>query len=176
MKFGPWARIMWGITGASLKTNDMRDDAFDKGADFMKNPLGAFSKTFLVYSGTLLNEFQILNWKELMTKHSKGMASLNGLTKTTRSLDFALEQTQCTTSNDSKLKPVLFVYSIGNKNGFNGFRLVDNRYTPFPHEQEYLMMEGYYIYVLDIVENFQVVNTNGEMIKYNNKKITVVYL
>jgi len=74
------------------------------------------------------------------------------------------------------LKPVLFVYSVLNKNGFNGFRLTDSRYTPFPHEQEYLMMEGYYVYVLDIVQNVQIANTNGDMIKYNNKKITVVYL
>ena len=38
------------------------------------------------------------------------------------------------------------------------------------------MMEGYYVYVLDIVQNVQIANTNGDMIKYNNNKITVVYL
>jgi len=47
---------MWAILGSALKSNDMIVDSFDKGADFMKDPLGSLSKSFLVYSGTLLNE------------------------------------------------------------------------------------------------------------------------
>ena len=75
--------------------------------------------------------------------------NLNGITSATKNLEVALEFSKCERATKDDQKSVLFVYSITNYNGFHGFRLND-KYTPFPNEHEYLLTEKFPIYVLGI--------------------------
>jgi len=79
---------------------------------------------------------------------------LNGITSTSRNLEIALTSSQCTTSYGDDLEPVLYIYSITNYDGFRGFRVNEPNYSAFPHEQEYLLCEGFKVTVLGSEEDF----------------------
>jgi len=68
---------------------------------------------------------------------------MHGSTSTSKSMDVALGFSKCGTKYDDNKQAVLFVYSIYNYGGFNGFRLNDKKYSVYPGEQEYLLMEGF---------------------------------
>ena len=77
---------------------------------------------------------------------------------------------------DSDDKCVLFVLLMKNYQGYIGFRLDNELYTPYPHEQEYLLSEGNDIHILD-VEEYRIRNETPELKdEYNNKLITIIYL
>lgn len=42
--------------------------------------------------------------------------------------------------------------SVRNYLGFHAFRMNDDRYTAFPQEQEYLLMEGMFLWVMKVEE------------------------
>ena len=65
-------------------------------------------------------------------------------------MDVALSFSKCDTDYDDDQTPFLFVFSILNYNGFKGFRVDDSRWSVYPQEQEYLLMEGFQIFVLDV--------------------------
>ena len=73
-----------------------------------------------------------------------------GSTSTSQNLDVALGFSKCHTDYTDDQQPVLFIYSIENYDGFNGFRMTDKRYSMYPSEQEVLLMEGFEVYVLDV--------------------------
>ena len=73
-----------------------------------------------------------------------------GSTSTSQNLDVALGFSKCHTDYTDDQQPVLFIYSIENDDGFEGFRMTDKRYSMYPSEQEVLLMEGFRVYVLDV--------------------------
>ena len=55
--------------------------------------------------------------------------------------------------------------------------MTDDRFSVYPHEQEYLLMEGFRVWILDVEDGVQIENDTTEVLKkYNGAKITVVYL
>lgn len=58
----------------------------------------------------------------------------------------------CTKSRDMSYIPVLFVISVRNYLGYHAFRMNDERYTAYPQEQEYLLMEGIFLWVMKVEE------------------------
>ena len=63
-----------------------------------------------------------------------------------------------------------------NYSGFAGFRNTDERFTAYTHEQEYLLVEGLKVYVLDVEPNVEFINTRAGLGRWNGAKVTVVYL
>ena len=73
-------------------------------------------------------------------------------------------------------KHVLFVYFVKNVTGFNGFRLTNSNYSAFYSEQEYLISEGFQVWVLGIEDKVIIRNNNDELKKFNGKCLTIIYL
>lgn len=120
-----------------------------------------------------MNTDWIEDWRKQIGKNE---IDLHGIMNTSKNLEVALNYTKCHTEYAAEQQPVLFVYSIRNYNHFSGFRLNDKRFTPYPEEEEYLLMDGFWIYVLDVEDNYEIVNKHKAFQKFNGKKITVVYL
>ena len=118
-----------------------------------------------------MNKEWIEDWRDEVGKE---YIKLHGSTSTSKNLDVALGFSQCHKDFSSHQQPVLFVYSIRNYEGFDGFRLNSKRYSVYPGEQEYLLMEGFIVYVLGIEDKFTI--KNKFLAKYNSKTVTVIYL
>ena len=99
---------------------------------------------------------------------------LHGSTSTSKNLDVALNYSKCAEVYEPHQQPVLIVTSIFNKNGFYGFRMSDKRFSVYPYEQEYLLMEGFEVYVLGIQDKFKI--SNKYLPQYDNKVISIIYL
>jgi len=99
---------------------------------------------------------------------------LHGSTSTSKNLDVALGFSKCHEVYDANQQPVLIVTSIWNYYGFFGFRLSDKRFSVYSGEQEYLLMEGFEVYVLGVEDGFKI--SNEFLPKYDNKVITIIYL
>jgi len=102
-----------------------------------------------------------------------------GNTSTSSNLGVALGFSKCSI-NDVKMtgKSVLFVFFFQNYGSFSGFRLNQPEYSAFPHEEEYLLMEGIEVTVLAVDENM-VMNckaTTAVEKMYDAQKVNVVYL
>ena len=76
-----------------------------------------------------MNKEWIVDWKK---KIKEGKFLLRGITSTSKSLDVALNFSKCHSEYSFYQTPVLFVFSIWNYVGFNGFRLNDKRYSMYP--------------------------------------------
>ena len=117
----------------------------------------------------------LVQWREKVLEDDS--VRMHGTTSTSRNLEVALGFSKCTTDYSDNQQPVLFVYSIRNTSGFCGFRMTDDRFSVYPHEQEYLLMEGFRVFILDVEEGVQIENDTTEVLKkYNGAKVTVVYL
>ena len=79
-----------------------------------------------------------------------------GCTSTSKNLDVALGFSQCKTDYPADKQPVLFIFAITNSIGFNGFRLNSKRYSVYPEEQEFLLMEGFPVYILGIEDKMKI--------------------
>ena len=73
------------------------------------------------------------------------------------------------------MKPVLFVLSIKNYEVFHGFRLVEDKHTVHPDDQEILLMEGLQIYVLK-VEEIHIKTSNWIYRELNDRILTIIHL
>jgi len=60
--------------------------------------------------------------------------------------------------------------------GYHGFRLSDKRFSVYPEEQEFLLMEGFQVYVLEIEQGFEILNYHQDLQKYHGLNVTVIYL
>ena len=81
---------------------------------------------------------------------------LHGSTSTSKNLDVALGFSKCDQHFEAHQQPVLIVTSIRNYDGFFGFRLSDKRFSVYPGEQEYLLMEGFQVLVLGVQDGFKI--------------------
>ena len=90
-------------------------------------------------------------------------ANLRGYTSTGKSIAAALEYSGCAQEIDPASQSVLFVFLIKNHNGYLGFRLTTEQYSPYHQEQEYLLMEGFDIWILDIQADVVINNTHQEV-------------
>ena len=54
--------------------------------------------------------------------------------------------------------------------------MTDSRFSAYPSEQEYLLMEGFVVYVLDVEDGFVIKNNNPGVKNYNGRNITLIYL
>ena len=94
-----------------------------------------------------MNKEWITGWREEVGKKDEDgnmkYFSLHGSTSTSKNMEVALGFSKCHTDFSANQQPVLFVFSITNFNGFNGFRLNSKKYSVYPGEQEYLLCEGF---------------------------------
>ena len=120
-----------------------------------------------------MNNEWINGWRE---KVGGEQIKVPGCTSTSKNLEVALGFSKCHTKYENTKQPVLFIYSIANVDGFQGFRLTDKRFSVYPEEQEFLLMEGFRVYVLDIEEGFEILNDHQDLQKYHGNKVTVIYL
>ena len=72
--------------------------------------------------------------------------------------------------------PVLFLISVQNYNGFNGFRLNGEKYSAYPLEREVILLDGTKVIVMK-VEEIDVKSMNMELNDLNgNSSITLIHL
>jgi len=88
------------------------------------------NRSLLLFKGALLDK----KWVEGWSNQIGNKTSLMGLTSTSKNLDVALGYSQCHTKYKSNQQPVLFIYSILNYRGLEGFRLNDKRFSVYPQE------------------------------------------
>ena len=107
---------------------------------------------------------------------------LHGTTSTSRNLEVALDYSKCHKKYDNGKTPVLFVFNQSNIYGFTGFRMTDERYTPFPYEQEVLLEEGKSVKVIGVDDGLLIKNNiktsnykDEDIRRFNNKTVTVIY-
>ena len=94
-----------------------------------------------------MNKEWITGWREEV---GKKWIPMHGSTSTSKNMQVALGLSLCHTNYSDNQQPVLFVYSILNYYGFPGFRLNSKKYSVYPGEQEYLLMEGFEVFVLKV--------------------------
>ena len=111
-------------------------------------------RSFLLFRGALMNK----DWIDKWSFNIGNELHLQGCTSTSRNLDVALGFSKCDTDYAFEQQPVLFVFSMLNQTGFSGFRLTDKRYSIYPQEQEYLLCEGFPVYIIDVQERFEIKN------------------
>ena len=126
--------------------------------------LGIMCRSFLLFRGALMNKEWIEDWRQVIGHQ---MINLHGNTSTSKNLDVALGFSKCHNNHEENQLPVLFIYSINNFYGFKGFRLNDKRFSVYPEEQEFLLMEGFKVFVLDVQYGFKI--SNKFLARYNNK-------
>jgi len=51
----------------------------------------------------------------------------------------------------------------------------DDRYTAYSYEQEYLLIEGFNLYLLDIEHDFTIQNKHNSLQRFDKKVITIIY-
>jgi len=90
--------------------------------------LGYLAGSFLLFRGALMTQDSINDWSNQIGQE---YVHLSGTTNTSKNLEIALEDSKCNRKYEDGKQAVLFVYSITNYEGFQGFRLNDDRYTPF---------------------------------------------
>ena len=49
-------------------------------------------------------------------------------------------------------------------------------YTAYPFEEEFLLMDGCRVLVLDVEFDVRIVNKHANMARYNGQLVTVIYL
>jgi len=125
----------------------------------------------MVFRGTVMNFDALESWYYKTGKE----VLMHGNMSTTKSLDTALRYSMCNTYSGPDVS-VLFVISIQNNMGFSGFRLNDEKYTAYPGEQVFLLGEGFPVNVLKVEQDVVIHNKNKSLKKFNNKKVTIIYL
>jgi len=129
-----------------------RDDLLKRGDSLQNNPLSNFAGSFLLFRGALMNKEWIKDWVHLSLEGNS--IKLTGITSTSKNLEVALDISKCDTKYEDHQQPVLFVYCVRNYDGFRGFRMNNSKFTAYPQEQEYLLMEGFQIYVAEVENDF----------------------
>ena len=153
---GPFAVAIGGVLGGGYLSDIKRDDALEQGIQFhnpygeldlpvcIESDLGFFCRSFLLFRGALMEKGWMTGWREDAGKSGEdSFIHLPGCTSTSKNLDVALGFSGCHKNYSADHQPVLFVFSIRNWFGFNGFRLNDYKFSVYPQEQEYLLMEGF---------------------------------
>ena len=118
-------------------------------------------------------------WFDAYLKKVGKKVNMPGTTSTSSNLGVALGFSKCSIKDIATLgKSVLFVFFFKNYEGFGGFRLNQPEYSAFPFEEEYLLMEGYPLWVLKVDENIVIANetTKEWREQYNGQTINIVYL
>lgn len=85
-------------------------------------------------------------------------------------LDFALK------TEKPDHVPVLFVMTCINYHPPDGVVMNLDAYTCYPSEDEFLLMEGCHVWVLDVVEGVKIENNFSEMQMYDGKTLTQVHM
>ena len=88
----------------------------------------------------------------------------------TFALDMAFKNSQ------QQQKAVLFVIACHNFLSPYGFQMCDEAYTAYPHEGEYLLMEGCQVHVLTVEREFKLHNVGKVFEKFRDRTVTVIHL
>ena len=87
-----------------------------------------------MFRGALLNPLWINDWVDKIGLTGADYVSLNGNTSTYKNFEVALNFSKCDTDYGNNYEAALFVFSIRNYAGFEGFRMTNVRYSAFPQE------------------------------------------
>ena len=110
----------------------------------------------MLFRGSPMRPEWLNGWREMVGrkvtrkggKHFRpACIKLPGNISTTKSFKQAIA---CAHSKSPEFIPVLFVISVRNYLGYHAFRMSDDRYTAFPEEQEFLLMDGIFLWVIKV--------------------------
>jgi len=151
-KLGPLARCLYQIHITRLESR--RHDSIPCGESIPgTNQLGFFNQSFLLFRGTRMKARWINDWARKVIMPFRGDGAQNikfhGNMTATENVKTALK---LATPMATFEKPVLFIISARNYRGYSGFRLNLPQFSPFHQEQEILLMDGIYIFVLKVEE------------------------
>jgi len=140
---GPFAKAISGVLVNGNISDREREDTVGRGDQF-HNPkpwdgsepkihreLGYMCKSFLLFRGALMKDRCVTDWRRKIDDED---FNLKGITSTNKDLDVALGYSKCHTDYADDQQPVLFVFSMWNYFGFQGFRLNHKRYSMYPGE------------------------------------------
>ena len=132
--------------------------------------MGRFSLSQIVFRGLLMRPEWIADWSQKQGH----IVNLPGCISTTRSVEMGLRYSYChDKSRVGDEKSVLVVILLQNHIGFRGFRLNQPKYTPYPYEQEYLMMEGFEVKILNVDRDVSIDNGNVDV--FDGGVVTIIY-
>ena len=84
---------------------------------------------------------------------------MGGTTSSTRNLWNAIKYSKCSRQHKKVPgKSVIFIILFQNYDRFYGFRLNKLEYTPYPYEEEYLLIEGSKFRVLKVEDSYTLRN------------------
>ena len=168
---GPFARAIHLIL-KYVELNRENKMPFGMEFDLSGDPLGAFSQCFLLFRGTQMTKSAVETWRDQVARESFNQQGqpvarclqLKGSTSTSESFRIAMnfvqgksEQTWLQNKyfndpDDEEIVPVLFLISVQNYNGFNGFRLNGEKYSAYPLEREVILLDGTKVIVMKVEE------------------------
>lgn len=172
---GPYARAIHVVLINGEISERKRADKLKQGIENgAKGPHGMFSQSFLLFRGVLLPHVWLKDWT---SQEGGDFVRMPTLTSSSQSIEIALQFSQVKEQTvETTKKSVIFVFLIRNYEGFYGFRLSDERYSAFPAEKEFLLMEGFDVLIINVDNDYVIENKVPGLEAYNSKKVTIVYL
>ena len=102
---------------------------------------------------------------------------MSGNSSCTRNIKIALEFAHKTSEEcEDDQMPVIFVISCQNYDAFPGFRLNNQEYTAYPHEEEILLSEGCPALILHIEKDFKLSNPHDHFKEFQGKSMTLIHM
>lgn len=132
-------------------------------------------RSSLLFRGVCINKKWVKDFRRVIGFEDQNGANLLQITIATKNLDIALEASKCHLENAEDDVPVLFIYSMWNYTGLLGWKNDDDKFTPYKHDQEEIIMDGVIFYILAVQDNFEITNEHASLQQYNGKKITIIY-
>ena len=125
---GPFDRCLQQIVNSKAEMN--RLDCHEPSSK-MSAP-----SSFLVYKGTLMSVDAVQQWKEVVGKKIR----LPSITSFSENLREAMFSANIKANKQQQI--VLFMMAFFNQSSYPGFRLSNEKYSPYPDEQEILIPAG----------------------------------
>lgn len=126
----------------------------------MNGALYNWGGSFLVWRGVAMKRKYIKEWEQQLKMGKK--ARLQSPTSCSRRLTVAVNFVvdNMKKKKDEIVCPVLFVFASQNYKPPYGIYINNTAYTPFPMEDELLLMEGTMIRVLDVQKRVKIKNNH----------------
>jgi len=196
-ELGPFARAVHLVLNYAGKNrlNKVPCGIDDEYGEF--DPHGSFSRSFLLFRGCSLKKEWVNEWRDQVSRESVSMQgepiakqlTLQGNTITFESFRVALNFARCkdntglhthipydfTNKETANECSVMFMISVQNYYGFNGFRLNGEKYSAYPLEKEVILLDGTQVAVMK-VEDVKVNSNDEDFKRLNGKTLTFIHL
>lgn len=179
---GPFARVIYEILYWSKVIDLRRSDALRVGyMNGIDGPYGKFSECFMTFRGVKMEDPKLLeDYKDKIGS----MVNILGTISTSMKLSIGLEYSRYAKKYDYVPgKSVLFVFLFKNHEYQKGFRLNQKEYTPYPNDEEFILLEGLKVAVLGVEEHVRIESKDDEEDdidyfdgRFPGQKINIIYL